>query len=163
MARKAHFLEDRGVHELASPTFKEVCELALFPIEPGAYVVLAKGDFEPAVGSWDTAMFELRLDVVGPGERHGQVHVLRTTLGTDQTKFRLGTTNEPGPRTWSLMVQATVPYKPLGKPLDEAEFSPPPRVVLSARSSEFMDSRGRLSNVRICALPADDIAVTTLP
>lgn len=62
------------------------------------------------------------------------------------------------------MVQATIPHKALAaEKLDEVEYSPAPRVVVSARGAMFQDSRGQLSNIRICAIPAEDIVVTTLP
>lgn len=178
MARKAFFLEDHAVHEV-NPTplrggrvismlvvLQEVCRLDLVPVEPGPYVVLAKGDME-SVHPWggQTVSFKVRLDVLGMGP-------LSANLGTDETTYARWKSigyagDEPPPRTFSLMVGATVPIEG-GAGASESGEPPsfptdPPRAVLSAQGTWDTDARARISNVRICALPAEDIVVTSLP
>jgi hypothetical protein len=109
---------------------------------------MAKGDLKQRTGQFNER-FEIRLD----GFSLAGVH-----LGTDQTDFAASPPHlGPGPSTFSLAMELTVPTKGGGG----IQEPPPHRAILSVRGGSS-SAIGILTNVRMFAIPADEIVVTTL-
>jgi hypothetical protein len=139
VASKAFVFNDPDEQFISSTEFVELSRL---PLEPGSYVVLAKGDFGGSL-----LKMEFRLDV------KGSIDESHADAGTAGTSVEGGF----GFATFMLVVGATIPPKGVGGSGRVPDLNH--RATLFARKFSG-PGHGTVRNVKIVAIPFDELAVT---
>ena len=147
MSGKLFYLEDRrSPHYIFELEWQEIC---LLPLEPGPFLVIAKGTVRGIGADKINVGIYLRLEV------HGMVSGL---VGFDETEFNNEPLRLPDINSFVLLVAANVPYE---GGAGSGQLPPPHRAVLMARiGTRAPDTAGALSNIKIAAYPVDEIVAT---
>ena len=139
MPGNLYYLEDRRIHYI---TGYDYVELAVLPIYPGPWLVVAKGTVRE-VNARCKVEFSLGVHAMFSG-----------LMGFDETS-----TVVESEHSFMLTVAAKIPSEGGG-----GSFSiPPHRAVLIVRKdSSFPAAEARVTNIKITAYPLDEIVATVL-
>jgi len=159
MPGKLFFLEDRRSHLVTDPQYQEI---SVLPVEYGPLLVVAKGTIRGVNVEFNVGI-DLRLEL----------HAMFSGLvGFDETEFfnepanigaggTLISSGSADHDTFMLTLAATLPAEG-GAGSKGAPVPPPHRAVLLAKKNTASGGTAALTNVKIFAIPMDEIVATVL-